>query len=120
MKRAAQAGGAPAQAVGDERQEQDQADAKEDGGEPEPVLAEGVEIPRRARQPPQGEGGVTERRAVMFVGVVFVAAMLPKLAELDAVDGLVVVHRALVQGTTPHHQREGGQQDDAGGQRMEE
>ena len=59
----------------------------------------------------EGEGGVIERRAVMLVGIVLIAAVLPELAELDAVDGLVVVHRALVQGqatTAPARGRPAG------------
>ena len=40
-----------AQPVGDEREKQNQADAEDNGREPEPVLAEGVEVLRRARQP---------------------------------------------------------------------
>ena len=63
----------------------------------------------------EGKRGVIERRAVMFVGIVFVAAVFPELAELDAVDGLVVVHRALVQGQRPERQRKAGQQNEDSG-----
>jgi hypothetical protein len=47
----------------------------------------------------------------MFNGIVFIATVVPELAELDAVDGLVVVHRALVQVKGPERQREARQQD---------
>ena len=38
--------------------------------------------------------------------------MFPELAELDAVNGLVVVHRALIQGNGPERQRKARQQDE--------
>ena len=48
----------------------------------------------------------------MFVGIVLIAAVVPELAELDAVDSLVVMHRALVQGKRPERQHEAGQQNE--------
>ena len=85
------------QAVGHEGQEQDQADAKEDRNEPEPALGELIEVLRRPRQTAKDEGGVRERRSVMFVGIVLIATVVPELAELNTVYGLVIVHRALAQ-----------------------
>ena len=68
----------PAQAVRDERQQQNQADAKENGDEPELALRELVDSLRRPRQAADGEGGVVERRAVMLVGVCTYSRRVPK------------------------------------------
>src|SRR5260370_23361226 len=44
---------------------------------------------------------------MMLVRVVFVCGPLPKLAELDGVDRLVIVHRAPVKGREPQPQGDG-------------
>ena len=36
----------------------------------------------------------------MFIGIVLVGALFPKLAELDGVDGFIIVHRPLTQSGT--------------------
>jgi hypothetical protein len=49
-----------------------------------------------------------------------IAAVLPELAELDGVDGLVVVHRPLVQRKRPERQREASEQDEDSRSSMED
>ena len=95
--------GVPAEPIGDERQQQNEPQSERHGDQPQFDLGEMSEV-RRARQPRDGQRGVEERRSVMFVRIVLIPAVGPKLAELDAVDRLVIMHRALVQERTAQGQ----------------
>ncbi len=102
--------GAPAEAIGDERQQQDHSQAKGDGDEPELGFGEMFEI-RRGGQAGDGQGSVKKRRAVIFFGVVSVGTALPEPSELKGVDRFVIVHWTLVQPWTTQRQgHEAGQQ----------
>jgi len=46
-----------------------------------------------ASQAFEGQSGVEKRRAVVLIGVIFVAFVLPQLAEFNRIDSFVVVHR---------------------------
>ena len=58
-----------------------------------------------------------QRRAVVFVRVVLIFALVPERGEFGGVDGFVVVKRARVQLWNAQSQREGnGQQQSSGWQ----
>src|SRR2546421_8174378 len=95
-----------AQAVRQERQKENQADAKHNGRETQRCVLELTGVARTA-QPQEGERGVMESRPVIFVGIVSVATLLPQLADFDGIDRLVVVERARVEVGNPDCERAG-------------
>ena len=85
--------GVTAQTVGEQEQQKNQRRAERDRREPQRGFVELIRIVQ-ATQPEKRQRGVMKYRTVVFVRVVAVAALLPEFADLDGVDGLVVVERA--------------------------
>src|SRR5580765_2933592 len=80
-----------AQTVFDQGKKQEQPQAKKNGDPSQAGIAVVVEV-RSASQTLKGKSRVEEGRPVMLVGIVLVALVIPKLAELNCVDGLIIVH----------------------------
>jgi hypothetical protein len=97
------------QAVAQQRHEQDQAEPKENGDESQPVFAVVVKI-RRTGHASQEQRGVVQGGTVVLVGIVLVTALLPKLAELDGVHRLVIVHGTVIEPGQAQRQSHGSGQ----------
>src|SRR2546426_11662525 len=70
---------------------------------------------RRTRQAGNSQGRVKQRGTMMFIGIVLVGALFPKLAELDGVDGFIIVHWPLVEpGTAKEKSQANDHQEDDG------
>ena len=96
-----------AQAVRDERKQQDEPDPKQHRENTQTNLGEVIEI-WTGGQPSERPGRISERRPMELVWIVFIAPLFPKLAELDGIDRLIIVHRPLVQprATKPEAQND--------------
>ena len=84
-------GGVPAQTVGDQKEQQNQADAEENSEGPQAEFGEAGEIPGQGQFFPD-QGGVGEGGSVEFGWVVAVTLAFPQIGELDGIIGLVAVH----------------------------
>jgi hypothetical protein len=74
-------GGVPAQAVGNQKEQQNQADAEENGEGPQAEFGEAGEIPGQGQFFPD-QGGVGEGGAVEFGRVVAVSLAFPQIARI--------------------------------------